>query len=339
MSRRAKRTVAPSPRDRARGKAGASARRRPWLGGAIAAAVVAVVAVAGIMVAAAPRAVEAEAAPVEQFTHIHGLQAPAWAGGDVFVSTHFGLLRIDGSGTWSEVGTDKHDFMGFTAHPSESGVLYSSGHPAAGSALPNPIGFMVSRDAGLTWTPVALAGRADFHVLSVQPSDGDVIYGFNAAIDPGLYRSLDGGRTWSVIDSPSLMRLGGPYALAVHPDDRDVLLAGTRDGLLTSRDGGRTWEVSALEGVPVTAVTFVLEDPVRAFAYGATPDTGLFVSEDGGAWTSLDFVLDGNDAVGYIAVGPAPEATIYLGSYGQSLYRRSGDGSRWQPLALNGVPQ
>jgi hypothetical protein len=336
MSRGPKRTVAPSPRPRARAKDGAGARRRLWGGGGIAAAVVAVV--AGIMVAAAPRAAEAEAVPVERFTHIHGLQAPAWAGGDVFVSTHFGLLRVV-AGTWSEVGADKHDFMGFTAHPSESGVLYSSGHPGAGSALPNPLGFMVSRDAGLTWTTVALAGRADFHVLSVQPSDGDVLYGFNAAIDPGLYRSLDGGRTWSVIDSPALMRLGGPYALAVHPDDRDVLLAGTRDGLLTSRDGGRTWELVALEGVPVTAVTYVHEDPVRAFAYGATPDTGLVVSEDGGAWTSMDFVLDGNDAVGYIAVGPAPEAAIYLGSYGQSLYRRADDGSRWQPLALNGVPQ
>jgi hypothetical protein len=321
----------------ARRAAAAAASRRGWLlGGGIAAAIVAVVGI--IVVSAAPPS-GAEAVPVAQFTHIHGLEAPTWADGDVFVSTHFGLLRVDAAGDWTEVGTAKHDFMGFTAHPTERGVLYSSGHPAAGSGLPNPIGFMVSRDAGLTWTPMALAGRADFHVLTVQPTDGDVLYGFNAAIDPGLYRSLDGGRTWSVMESPDLMRLGGPYALAVHPDDRDVLLAGTRGGLLESRDAGRTWELVALEGLPVTAVTFAGGASTRAYAYGAAPDAGLFVGDDRGPWSSMDFVLANNDAVGYIAIDPARPDTIYLGSYGQNLYRRTEDGGRWQALALNGVPQ
>jgi hypothetical protein len=329
-----------SPRPSARTADGRRLTHRTTLRRALAAGAlgVAVLVVVGVVALAAPRATEA--VPVQQFTHIHGLQVPAWADGDVFVSTHFGLLRIDSSGVWREVGGPKHDFMGFTAHPSEPGVLYSSGHPAAGSGLPNPIGFMVSRDAGQTWTPLSLAGRADFHVLTVQPSDGDVIYGFNVAIAPGLYRSLDGGRTWTTIDSPALLQLGGPYALAVHPDDADVLLAGTRDGVLASRDAGSTWEAVALAGVPVTAIAFDAQVPGRVVAYGAAEEVGLVVSRDDGAtWTEVGLVLDRNDAVGYIALDPAGGETIYLGSYGQDLYRSADDGSTWQALARNGVPE
>jgi hypothetical protein len=117
---------------------------------------VAVLALAAALLAALPRAAEAE--EVERFHHIHGLEVPAWAGGDVYVSTHEGLVRIDAQGRWTWVGEARHDFMGFSAHPSEEGVLYTSGHPAPGSALPNPLGFMVSRDGGQSWETLALAG-------------------------------------------------------------------------------------------------------------------------------------------------------------------------------------
>jgi photosystem II stability/assembly factor-like uncharacterized protein len=280
---------------------------------------------------------QAQPKRVTQFTHIHGLDAPAWADGDVFVSTHFGLVRITGEGEWLEVGTAKHDFMGFTAHPTEAGVLYSSGHPEPGSALPNPIGFMVSRDAGESWQPLSLTGRADFHALAVQETNGDVLYGFNGVGEPGLYRSLDGGREWEKRPGDALTALGGPYGLAVHPDDPDVLLAGTRAGLLSSHDGGENWELLALEGVAVTAVAFAPGDGQRVWAYGASPEVGLVLSDDGGdTWTSVGLVLENNDAVGYIA--PTPDA-LYLGSFGQTLYRSVDGGGSWQQLARSGVPQ
>ncbi len=306
-------------------------KRHAWfLGAAGVAALVAVL-------LALPRAAEAEG--VERFHHIHGLEIPAWASGEVFVSTHEGLLRIDAMGRWHWVGASRHDFMGFSAHPSEKGVLYSSGHPAPGSGLKNPLGFMVSRDGGKTWQVTALEGQADFHAMAVQRTNGDVVYGWNSAIDPGLYRSLDGGASWSKIDA-DLMQLGGVYALEVHPEDADVVLAGTRAGLLRSADGGRSWEAFALDGLPVTAVSYLPDGSAGLMAYGAHPEAGLVVTEDDGAsWRRLGFVLEGNDAVGYIAVHPEDAGVIYLGSYGQNLYRTTDGGGSWQTLAENGVPK
>lgn len=38
--------------------------------------------------------------------------------------------------------------MAFSAHLTEAGVLYSSGHPAQDSRLQNPLGFTVSTEVG-----------------------------------------------------------------------------------------------------------------------------------------------------------------------------------------------
>ena len=263
-----------------RGKRSAP-RGRPgrWLAGGLAAS--AILLGAAYLLAVAPAA--SSAAKVERFTHIHGLEVPAWAGGEVFVSTHIGLLRIDSEGEWYEVGDVKHDFMGFRAHPSEEGVLYSSGHPDLQSGLPNPIGFMVSRDAGLSWEPLALTGEVDFHAMTVQQTDGDVVYGFNVAGEAGLYRSFDGGHNWERVDSPELLEVGGALSLEVHPQDREALFAGTQAGLFYSGDGGRSWENVALQGVPVTAVRFAPGGAGKLFVYGAHPEARLLVSEDLGA--------------------------------------------------------
>lgn len=193
--------------------------------------------------------ISAEADVVEQFMHLHGLAVPPWAPDSIFVSTHQGLIRIDGDGNWRYVSEVPHDFMGFQVNPTEEGVLYSSGHPAPGSKLRNPLGFMVSRDGGVTWEVKALEGQVDFHVLAVQPTDGKVIYGF--AHD--LYRSFDGGETWEQLPSGRLRELGGVFSLSVHPGDADIVLAGTQQGLWRSGDGGMLWE-NIIPNVPVTAV-------------------------------------------------------------------------------------
>lgn len=275
-----------------------------------------------------------EGARVEQFVHLHGLAIAPWAPEEIYLSTHQGLIRIDAEGNWRFISKLPHDFMGFQVNPTEENVLYSSGHPAPGSNLSNPLGFMVSRDAGETWQPIALEGQTDFHAMAVQPSNGDIIYGWSG----GLYRSLDGGKTWEMRPSEGLIQLRGALSLAVHSEDSETLLAGTQHGLWGSTDGGASWE-PLLPDIPVTAVTYAPDNAEHIFAYGAHPEAGLLLSEDGGAsWARLDLVLENNDAVGYIALHPMKEGVMYLGSYGQDLFKTTDGGQSWEQLAVRGVP-
>lgn len=268
---------------------------------------------------------------VTEFMHLHGLAVAPWAPDDVFVSTHQGLIRINAEGRWTFVSDAPHDFMGFQANPTVEGVLYSSGHPAPNSGLPNPVGFMVSVDKGKTWRIRSLAGQVDFHVLAVQPTNGDVIYGLSR----GLMRSTDAGQTWEAIDSQQLSRLGDIYSLAISPDDTETVLVATESGLWRSENAGRTWR-SILEAVPVTAVAFGQD---RIFAYVAIPDRGLISSSDAGAtWQEHNLIVEGQDAIAYIAPHPSREGFLTVGSYGQNIYTTIDAGATWITLAEGGSP-
>src|SRR5690625_5012637 len=124
-----------------------SSRRRPgWRGarrGVLLVGAATVVAAAAVTAALWWPVATGEAdEAVEEFMHVHGLEVPAWDADAAYVSTHHGVIRIGEDGRWGWVGEERHDFMGFTAHPTEEGALYSSGHPEPGSYLPNPLGFM-----------------------------------------------------------------------------------------------------------------------------------------------------------------------------------------------------
>lgn len=271
---------------------------------------------------------------VKEFMHVHGLEIPAWADGDVLVSTHQGAFRIaEASGDWEWISDEPHDFMGFAAHPQEKGTLYSSGHPAPDSDLPNPIGFMVSTDGGSSWQPRALQGEVDFHALAVHPQDGEVIYGFDGR--QGLLRSDDGGREWQQVASGDLQQAGGVVSLAGGLRGVDHVLAGTEVGLLTSSDGGRSWEPLPISGM-VTAVA-VDVDRQRILAYAAEAE-GLLESTDGGeSWRSLGLSL-APDAAGHVAVDPDDPDRIWVGTFEQALWRTTDGGQQWEQVAEGGMP-
>jgi hypothetical protein len=280
---------------------------------------------------------DGQTATAESFSHVHGVQAPGWAPEVVLLATHHGLVRIEDD-QWSYVGQERHDFMGFAAHPGQPGVLYGSGHPAPDSDLRNPLGFVVSTDGGATWEVRSLAGEADFHAMTVGAA-GSVIYGWNVTGRVGLYRSVDDGHTWQVLDAAALHASEGMVGLAAHPDDADVLWAATLDGLLRSDDAGATWQ-PVVDGTPVTAVAYDPADPERMYAYTAPPGDGMLTSVDGGrSWSATGWALESpQDAVGHIAVDPGEPGVLHAGTFGEDLYRSDDGGTTWRALARGGAP-
>ncbi len=104
----------------------------------------------------------------------------------------------------------------------------------------------------------------------------------------GLWRSTDGGATWSPLSDhePDAVT-----ALATHPDRPGrVHAALASGGLMLSQDGGRTWAAQnkGLPTAPVTAITVAATAPDTL--YLAIQGDGLWKSEDaGGRW---EFVMD-----------------------------------------------
>jgi photosystem II stability/assembly factor-like uncharacterized protein len=278
----------------------------------------------------------ASAGAITEFHHIHGLAVDPKDANVLFVATHVGLLRVVRDRQWEWVGEARHDYMGFTVHPREQGVVFVSGHPQGGD-MPNPMGLLASRDGGRTWRPLALRGQVDFHAMTIS-ADGGTLYGWNVMGTAGLYRVTVKDGSWKQLHAGGLRDV---LSLVGHPKEPESLLAGTRSGLLVSRDGGNTWTSAAsrLEGVPVTAVAYSAKEPRRLYAYAVRQDLGFITSNDTGkTWRTTGLFLGGEDAIAVLAPSPHEEQTIYMGTFNSDLRKSTNGGETWTPLAQKGTP-
>jgi photosystem II stability/assembly factor-like uncharacterized protein len=219
-----------------------------------------------------------------------------------------GVYRsADGGRTWVHVGLDDTQQIGrILVHPADANLVYVAalGHPYG----PNEErGVFRSSDGGRTWEKVlyrdADAGAID---LAFEPGDPRVVYAalwqtrrtpwsvYPPSNGPGsgLYRSTDGGDTWSRIDGNGLPAEHGRIGLAVAPTEPKRVYAmvdAEQGGLYRSDDGGARWErVGSDPRIWQRGWYFggVAVDPHRADTVYAL-DTNLYRSDDGGRTFTL----------------------------------------------------
>src|SRR6266566_4745112 len=147
------------------------------------------------------------------------------------------------------------------------------------------------RRRGRTWRNARPRGlsRLDVHGFAADPRNPRTLYA--AIAGTGLYRSTDGGSSFSVVSTdvgPAVM------ALAVLRDGR-ILAGDMQQGLMISRDGGRTWARNLRAGLMGVALNPA--DPKRLLAAGP----GVLLSTNGGA--SWRRVLDIPEGGGPVAHG------------------------------------
>src|SRR3984957_6227897 len=132
---------------------------------------------------------------------------------------------------WKPLGPSGGDVRALAADPSRPARIF------LGTADGHIFG---SEDSGAHWTLVGRASSRRDAVITaivVDPRDGNVLYASSwtreSDIGGGVFRSADGGRTWSAAG------LAGQAvrALAMAPSNPDVLVAGTLDGVYRSLDG------------------------------------------------------------------------------------------------------
>lgn len=152
---------------------------------------------------------------------------------------------------------------------------------------------VASLDGGSTWVTRTSPSPA---IFGVQTDTQGFLYGLAA---DGIFRSSDGGVSWSSLVGPVF---GAPIsALAIDPTDARVLLVGTADyasffnhgGIARSEDGGETWTTTLYDRV-VTDLNVDPSEPSRIYASAASVGGlngvpgGVFASQDGGqTWRDL----------------------------------------------------
>ena len=162
--------------------------------------------------------------------HVHGLGINP-ADGALFIASHSGLFRMTPRGPGPErVGDLRQDTMGFTVIGPDR--FLGSGHPDARTDDPPHLGLISSEDAGKSWKPRSLVGRADLHAITAS---GDFVFAFDS-LSSQLLVSDDRGARWSGSEAP-----GPILALASDPGDHRRVIAGTAKGVYYSRDAAATW--------------------------------------------------------------------------------------------------
>lgn len=263
--------------------------------------------------------------------HVHGL-AFTPDGAALLVPAHFGLA-VYRDGRWSRAPGAPHDLMGFSV---ASGAIYSSGHPALGSPLRNPLGLVKSTDGGKTWQQLSVYGEADFHEIAVGYQTG-VVYVISASAnsqmpEPWIYYTRDEGKTWK---SSDLDGINSPIStIAAHPSKPATVALGTVRGLYLSRDFGQRFRRLAPEKT-VTAVFFELDGKHLLFA-SEDASALVRVALDGSSNQRLKLPAFASDVVTYIAQNPANRKEIAIATRRKNVFLSPDAGKSWKQIAREG---
>jgi hypothetical protein len=235
-------------------------------------------------------------------------------------------------------------------------------------------------DGGRTWAQVSSARRGDDRWVS-RGLDVTSTYGvhwdpfdaqrvFVSTTDIGLFRSEDGGGTWtgSTRGVPTRWR-NTTYWIAFDPEVKDLAwgaFSGTHDlprpkmwrrtdpekfqgGVGRSTDGGRSWTPSN-DGMAESAITQVLVDPAsprgRRTLYAPAFGRGVYKSvDDGRTWQLKNAGLEqrqpfawrltrGDDATLYLVVARRSERGRIGDADDGALYRSTDGAEHWTRMTL-----
>ncbi len=216
----------------------------------------------------------------------------------------------DGGNSWEPLGFDKESVSSIGAlavAESNPNIIYAgTGEACLRGNISYGDGVYKSTDGGKSWKNVGLKDSQHIGAIIVHPRNPDIVYvaalghAFGPNAERGVFRTLDGGKTWEKVLSKD-DKTGG-IDVVFDPHNPNVLFAalyqiirtpwsmssgGPGSGLYKSVDGGATWKHLEGNGLPEgilgrIGVSVSGADSNRVYALIEAEKGGLYVSDDAG---------------------------------------------------------
>ncbi len=197
-----------------------------------------------------------------------------------------------------------------------------------GKQYPNQ-GVFLSTNQGDNWIPTSLS--PPINSVAISPGFASDRTAFAASASEGIYKSTDGGMTWTSVSLPSpVVQIGVVVVSPAFPTDQTVFVAPITGGLLKSTNGGSTWTV-----LPRTSSLLILDIQLspnylsdQTF-FAATIQSGVMKSTNGGT-SLLPMSAFPDQFVTAVAVSPnyTNDQTVYAAAY-HSIYKSATGGTVW----------
>ena len=223
-------------------------------------------------------------------------------------------------------------------------------------------GLWMSHNGGLNWKPVFDDQPvASIGAVAINQKNPDIIWvgtgegnvRNSTSVGAGMYKSIDGGKTFTYIGLEKTERI---HRIALHPDDPKIAYVAAlgqlwsenaERGVYKTVDGGKTWTKILYVGpsTGATDIRMVTGNPDKLFAgmwefrrwpyffKSGGEGSGIYVSHDGGAsWdqrTEEDGLPKGELGRSAFAIAPSNPNRVYaLIEAEKSALARSDDGGR-----------
>jgi len=229
-------------------------------------------------------------------------------------------------------------------------------------------GLWKSTNGGLNWTPVFDDQRvSSIGAVAIYQANPDIVWAGtgegnprnSASVGAGLYKSMDGGKTWALMGLEKTERI---HRILLDPTNPDVAYVGAMGrawgenaerGVFKTTDGGKSWK-KILYVDPRTGIGDMVMDPsnpkkiiaamwdFRRWPWGfrsGGPGSGLYLTYDGGeSWKRLSTVegLPKGDLgrIGVAFSASHPNIVYALIEAKKSALVRSGDGGEtWKTVS------
>jgi photosystem II stability/assembly factor-like uncharacterized protein len=269
----------------------------------------------------------------------------------------------DGGDNWTHMGLDESERIAkILVDPKDGNTVYACA-PGKLWSDSEDRGVYKTTDGGKTWAKILKGGNASTgcSLMSMSSRDPKTLYagmwdfrrkgwtfrsggdGPTAPSASALYKSVDGGATWTDLNEKSAQGLPakpwGRVAVTAAPSNPDVvyaLIESTRGALFRSADGGKTWQERDRSQMmvwrPFYFANLIVDPKDENKIY--KPGGSLIASNDGGA--SFSFIGGGAHGDFHdVWVDPANTNELITGDDGGVWYSHDA-GNKW--LKANNLP-